>query len=226
MNFGFNDVFRNDFIENFFSSEVTISVMILTLILSAILAIYIFFVYVVFAKKSFYSRNFNISLIGIAIITSAIILSIQSSIVISLGMVGALSIVRFRTAIKEPIDLMFLFWSISVGIICGAKLPQLAILLSIILTICLLVLNKVPVKESSMLLIVNSSNIDIEKQVLSVIKELTYYYKVKSRNLTAENIDMTIEIRTSKDKEIIKKITEIDKNINCSVVSYDNYIGL
>ena len=221
----FNDILRDSFIESFFG-DITLIIMISTLLIASILAIYIFFVYIVFTKKSFYSRNFNISLIGIAIITAAIILSIQSSIVISLGMVGALSIVRFRTAIKEPIDLMFLFWSISVGIICGARLPQLAILLSIVLTICLFILNKFSVKTASVLLIINSSNIDIEENVLMTIKKFTKYHKIKSRNLTAESIDMTIEIRTSQEKELIRDIVKIDKTINCSIISYDNYIGL
>lgn len=221
----FNDILKGPFIESF-SSDITLPIMISTLLIVSILAIYIFFVYIVFTKKSFYSKNFNISLIGIAIITAAIILSIQSSIIISLGMVGALSIVRFRTAIKEPIDLMFLFWSISVGIICGARLPQLAILLSLIITFVLLILNKIPVRNSSMLLVVNSSNVDVEENILLIVKKLTKYYKVKSRNLTLGNIDITVEIRTSKEKEIIKKITEIDKSITCSIVSYDNYIGL
>ena len=225
MRVSFNDMIGH--FENYlYATEVSPMIMILTLLIVSILAIYIFFTYIVFTKKSFYSKNFNISLIGVAIITSAVILSIQSSLIISLGMVGALSIVRFRTAIKDPIDLMFLFWSISVGIICGAKLPHLAILLSVFLTILLFVLNKFSLKTSSVLLIVNSSNIYVEENLLMILKKFTKYYKIKSRNLTAENIDMTIEIRTSKDKEIIKKITEIDKNINCSVVSYDNYIGL
>ncbi len=221
----FNDILGDSLVESF-SSDITPIIMIMTLLIVSILAIYIFFVYIVFTKKSFYSKNFNISLIGIAIITAAIILSIQSSIIISLGMVGALSIVRFRTAIKEPIDLMFLFWSISVGIICGARLPQLAVLLSIVLTVCLFILNKVSVKKDSILLVINSSNIDIEEDILTIIRKFTKYYKIKSRNLTTENIDMTIEIRTSQEKELMKDIVKLDKNINCSIISYDNYVGL
>ena len=117
----FKDIFKKSFLEGFATAELTGRVILAALGIAAVLALYIFFfVYRIMTRKTFYSRNFGIALVGVALITAALILTMQSSVVISLGMVGALSIVRFRTAIKDPLDLMFLFWSISVGIIYAA----------------------------------------------------------------------------------------------------------
>ena len=113
----FKDVFKKSFVEGFAASEVSGKAILAGLGFAAVLALYIFFVYRVMTRKTFYSKNFGIALVGVAMTTTALILTMQSSVVISLGMVGALSIVRYRTAIKDPLDLMFLFWSISVGII-------------------------------------------------------------------------------------------------------------
>ena len=113
------DIFKKSFLEGYASSNLTVKSILVCMAITILISAYIFFVYRLINRNSFYNKNFNMSLPAIAIITAAIILTIQSNIVISLGMVGALSIVRFRTAIKDPMDLVFLFWSISVGIICG-----------------------------------------------------------------------------------------------------------
>ena len=134
----FNDIFKNSFLSDF-SYTMDSKTIILNLALTALFAVYIFFVYRSITRKTFYSRNFNISLILMAIITAAIIITIQSNIVLSLGMVGALSIVRFRTAVKDPLDLGFLYWSISVGIICGAGLSVVAAALCLIVTVIILI---------------------------------------------------------------------------------------
>ena len=123
---GFNDVLKKSFLEGVSVADLSITSVLLNLAVTAALGIYIYFVYRLVSKKEFYSKSFNISQVALAMITAAIILSIQSSVVISLGMVGALSIVRFRTAIKDPMDLIFFFWSISAGIICGAGFAMMA----------------------------------------------------------------------------------------------------
>lgn len=121
--------FLIDFLSNYTSESITLENTIMVLGIACILACYIFVVYRLVTKKIFYSKSFNIALAVIAVVTAAIILAVQSSIVISLGMVGALSIVRFRTAVKEPMDLCFLFWSIAVGICCGARVMEVCIYL-------------------------------------------------------------------------------------------------
>ena len=126
----FSDIFKKDFLASYTSDTISVPHIAAVLLITAVIAFYIFMTYRLVTKKTFYSKNFNIALAAIAVITAAIILAVQSSIVISLGMVGALSIVRFRTAIKEPMDLCFLFWSIAVGICCGAHMTEVALVLS------------------------------------------------------------------------------------------------
>ena len=132
---GFGDIFKNSFIARFTNEDISVLQIFGVLCLVALISIYIFAVYRLITRKTFYSKNFNISIAALAMITAAIILAVQSNIVISLGMVGALSIVRFRTAVKDPMDLCFLFWSIAVGICCGAHMAEIAIILSVFMTI-------------------------------------------------------------------------------------------
>ena len=117
----FSDIFKKSFLEGFTGGDISTGRIAATLAVTALIALYIFVIYRVVTRKTFYSKTFNISLVALAVVTSAIILAMQSNLVISLGMVGALSIIRFRTAIKDPMDLVFLFWSISVGIRCNGN---------------------------------------------------------------------------------------------------------
>jgi hypothetical protein len=125
----YSDLFKKSFLEGFAPADITTTTAAVAMLITCALALYIFVVYRVLTRKTFYSKSFNISLAGIALITCAIILTIQSSLVVSLGMVGALSIIRFRTAVKDPMDLMFLFWAIALGIICGVGLAEIAVML-------------------------------------------------------------------------------------------------
>ena len=152
---GFSDIFKNSFLTSYTSDNISVIHITAVLLITCLIACYIFFVYRLFTRKTFYSRTFNISLAAVSVITAAIILAVQASIVISLGMVGALSIVRFRTAVKEPMDLVFLFWSIAVGICCGAHVTEIAVVLSALLTILVIVLDRLPVGRAPMILVVN-----------------------------------------------------------------------
>ena len=192
---GFKDVFKKSFLEGFTSMDITTGKIAATLIVTALLALYIFAIYRLVTRKVFYSKNFNISLAVMSLITAAIILAMQSNLVISLGMVGALSIVRFRTAIKDPMDLAFLFWSISIGIICGAGLYEIALVTSVGVTVFILVLDMLPVGKAPMMLVVNSSEMNGEKAVLDVVGKYARYYKVKSRNLSKGRLYMVVELR-------------------------------
>ena len=157
-------------------------------------------------------------------ITAALILTMQSSVVLSLGMVGALSIVRFRTAIKDPMDLMFLFWAISVGIICGAGLAQVAIILSVVLTLGVLVLDRMPVAKAPMILVVNADNLDAETAVGEEVKRFDKHFHVKSRNMTAGTLDLIIELRTAQGGELVKKIMQLDGILSASLLSHDGEV--
>ncbi len=220
----FKDIFKKSFLEGYAGAEITSVTVFVALAIAAALALYIFFVYRVMTKKTFYSKTFNISLAGITVITSALILTMQSSVVLSLGMVGALSIVRFRTAIKDPLDLMFLFWSISVGIICGAGLAQVAIILSIVVTVGIFILNQFPIAKAPMILVVNASKIDVEESVLKTVGEYCKHPLVKSRNMTSSSLDLVIELRVAKGNELVKQIMETDGITSVSLLSHDGEV--
>ena len=217
----FKDIFKKSFLEGFSGTEITPLTVIVALAIACALAVYIFLVYRVLTRKTFYSKNFNVSLAAIAITTTALILTMQSSVVLSLGMVGALSIVRFRTAIKDPMDLIFLFWSISVGIICGAGLASVAIILSIVLTVVIVVLNHFPVAKAPMLLIVNAENTGVEEAVLAIVEKYTKYFKVKSRNMTKDRLDLVIELRMPEDKNLAAQVMEIEGVSSAALLSHD-----
>lgn len=220
----FKDIFKKSFLEGYATTEIDTMMILAALAIACGLAIYIFSVYRVLTRKTFYSKNFNISLVAMTIITASLILTMQSSVVLSLGMVGALSIVRFRTAIKDPMDLVFLFWSISVGIICGAGMAQIAVILSIVLTIALLVLNQIPVAKAPLILVVNASNLDIEQQIILKVKEFDKYYCVKSRNMTVDSLDMVIELRTAQGGVLVRQIMELDSVTSASLLAHDGEV--
>lgn len=219
---GFKDVLKKSFLEGVNVTDFSITSVALTLAVTAALGIYIYLVYRLVSKREFYSKNFNISLVALAMITAAIILSIQSSVVISLGMVGALSIVRFRTAIKDPMDLVFLFWSIAVGIICGAGLYGMALMLSLCVTIVILVLDYMPSANAPMLLVLNAADAKAEDEVTAIVSKYAKYYRVKSRNLTKSGMDMVMELRIKAGEvEMVREINALSDVESVSLLSHD-----
>ena len=139
-------------------------------------------------------------------------------------MVGALSIVRFRTAIKDPMDLMFLFWSISVGIICGAGLAQVAVILSIVLTLGVMILDWMPVAKAPMILVVNASDLKAEKAVTEVVGAYDKHYRVKSRNMTTTSLDLIIELRTARGDELVPQVMAQNGILSASLLSHDGEV--
>lgn len=221
---GFQDVFKKSFLEGFTSMDITSAKIMATLFMTALLALYIFFIYRLVTRKVFYSKNFNISLAAMSLITAAIILAMQSNLVISLGMVGALSIIRFRTAIKDPMDLVFLFWSISVGIICGAGLYEVALITSVAVTVCILVLDLLPVARTPMMLVINSSVMDGEDEILEVVDKYAKAYKVKSRNLSKGRLDMVVELRVKDESGLVSEVAAIEGMISASLIAHDGEV--
>lgn len=204
-----------------FSAGISYQRMLIALAVSSIISIYIFFVYRIITKSAFYSKSYNLTMAGMGIITTAIIVAMQSSLVVSLGMVGALSIVRFRTAIKDPMDLLFLFWAIGVGIITGTELYLLAIILSAVVTVLLLLLDFVPIKNTPFLLVVNSTNKNLEDSVVDIVKRYAKHHTVKSRNINKRGLDMIVELRTSKPNKLVQEITSKLDVENVSLLSHD-----
>lgn len=215
-----NDTIKNSVLEGF-STDISTIKIIVTLAFSLIIGFYIFFVYKYKTKASFYSKDFNGVLAGLPIITAGIVLAMQSSIVISLGMVGALSIVRFRNAVKSPMDLLFLFWSISIGIICGAGIYEIAIVLSLVLTIVLFGIDYIPGGNKSLLLVINADDIKIEEKINKILKKHSKNYKIKSRSISKNNVDLIIEFRSKYEKEIIIDLSKEKHILNVSLLTHD-----
>lgn len=220
----FSDIFKKSFLEGFTGGDISTGRIAATLCVTAIIAVYIFVIYRVVTRKTFYSKTFNISLVALSVITAAIILAMQSNLVISLGMVGALSIIRFRTAIKDPMDLVFLFWSISIGIICGAGLYEIALLTSLLVTVGIILLDMIPTSKAPMMLVVNASELEAEEAILSVVKADGKVCKIKSRNYTEGHLDMIIEVRVAKEAELVKAVSAIGAVKSVSLISHDGEV--
>ncbi len=217
----FGEIFKKTFLEGYQPADITTLFVVTTLAITALIGCYIFLIYRVTTKKIFYSLSFSISLVATALITASIIFTVQSSIVISLGMVGALSIVRFRTAIKDPMDLVYLFWSISVGIICGAGFAEFAIILSGVLTIVIVVLSKVREVKSPQILVVNGNSTSIEENIVKYLTEKSLKYKVKSKNLTNGSYSIVIELRAPEDNTMVQDLEKIENIYSVSLITHN-----
>lgn len=225
---GFKDIFKKSFLENFGQGGLSQLSVLMTFVIAGLFALYVFCVYRATTRRSFYSKPFNIALVVVTMITCAIIMTIQSSVVVSLGMVGALSIVRFRTAIKDPMDLGFLYWAISNGIICGAGLPEIALALAVILTLAIILLNRVPVGRAPRVLMVSGSGYALEGPVMDAVRAYCPYASVKSRALSNGHTDLVIEVRLKKEGEgaLLQKIAALDGVESSRLLAHDGEVTL
>lgn len=215
-----NDIIKKSILESF-NSDITNTTIIISMVITILIALYIYAIYRLCSNKNFYSKDFNKTLAIMSVITAAIVLAMQSNLVISLGMVGALSIVRFRNAVKNPLDLLFLFWSISVGIICGASLYQVAIIMSLAVTILLLLLEVVKPPKAPYLLVLNGTNKDMEGNLMQILKTNAKGYQIKARNIGTDGINMVVELRTKKEKDLLSECEKIEGITNVSLLSHD-----
>lgn len=215
------DVIKKSVLEGFVQGDMGIVPIIVTLAVTALLAVYIYAIYRLTTRNSFYNRDFNKTLGIMPIITAAIVLAMQSSIVISLGMVGALSIVRFRNAVKDPMDLVYLFWSIGIGIICGARLYEIAIITSLAVTIVMFLLDLVPAMTPPYLLVLNSSDRELEPQLNALLKSYTRSARIKSRNFTAQGLDMIVEVRTKKEAQLVSACAALPGVESVNLLAHD-----
>ena len=221
----FSDIFKKSFLQGYSTIELGTKGIIVALSFSLVLGVYIFICYRLLTRRTFYSKNFNISLVCMSLITTAIILTIQSSVVVSLGMVGALSIVRFRTAIKEPMDLVFLYWAISVGIICGAGLSEIAIILSIVVTAAVFILSHIPLGRAPMILVINSENDkETNKAIRQIVRKYSRFYTEKSRNISGGQLSIVIELAVSAGDELTADLSSLRTVHSVSLLSHDGEV--
>ena len=206
------------------ASEMTPEQIVLNIGIAAVLGFFIFISYYISHRGTIYSKKFNASLVILAALTGTVMTVIGNNIALSLGMVGALSIVRFRTAIKDPMDLIFLFWSISIGIICGAGLYEVALLTCLVVTILILVLENLPASRAPMMLVVNVTDADKEDAILDIVKKYSRFYKVKSRNLTAGALDMVVEVQVKEEGAFVKEVAAVDTVMTASLIAHDGEV--
>lgn len=191
-------------------TNINFSKVLLILVFSIAVGIYIFFLYKVMSKSAFYSRDFNISLAGMPVIVAAIMIAMQSNILVSLGMVGALSIVRYRTAVKSSLDLLYLFWGISSGIICGVGLYVLAIALGVSVTLLILLLEFVPNLSSPQILVIRYGCLDTTNKVENVFREQKVKYKEKARNISNNGGEVIYNVVVSNKEALLSQLQGID----------------
>lgn len=221
----FNDIFKSSFLENI--TSVSILDMAVALVLAFGLGLFIFLVYKKTYQGVMYSSSFGVTLVALTMITTVVILAVTSNVVLSLGMVGALSIVRFRTAIKEPLDIAFLFWSIAVGIVLAAGMIPLAVAGSVITGVILIVFVNKKSHKNPYIIVVSCVNHDSEVDATRFLDSVTEKCVVKSKTVQAGSIELNMEIRLKEDNTDFVNMLANMNGVNSAVlVSYNGeYMG-
>lgn len=216
----FKDIFKSSFVENISSFSILDTA--IAMLLSFLLGLFIFYVY----KKTFngvmYSTSFGVSLMAMTLITTFVILAVTSNVVLSLGMVGALSIVRFRAAIKEPLDIAFLFWAIASGIVLGAGMIPLAVIGSILIGLIMVLFVNKKSSDNPYIVVVNCENDAAEKAATEKINNFVKKYVVKSKSVSSTGIELTVEVRLKDmSTEFVNQLSAISGVSNAVLVSYN-----
>ena len=221
----FNDIFKSSFLENV--SSISILDILLTIILSFGIGLFIFLIYKKTYRGVMYSSSFGTTLIALTMITSIVILAVTSNVVLSLGMVGALSIVRFRSAIKEPLDIAFLFWSVGAGIILAAGMIPLAVIGSVCIGIILLIFVNQKSHTYPYMVVLNCTNHDAELKAKELLAKYVIRTTVKSKSAVKGAIEMNIEVRLKEDNtDFINILSEMPGVTSAVLVSYNgDYMG-
>lgn len=221
----FNDIFKSSFLENI--NSISVLDMLLTILLSFCIGLFIFFIYKRTYRGVMYSAGFGTTLIALTMITSIVILAVTSNVILSLGMVGALSIVRFRTAIKDPLDITFLFWSIAAGIILAAGMIPLAVIGSICIGIILLIFVNKSSNTHPYIVVLNCSDHDAEVKALELLSKNVTKSTIKSKSAVKGAIELNIEVRLKDDNtDFITSLSEMDGVSSAVIVSYNgDYMG-
>lgn len=204
------------------NTDLNIWLIIINLVVAFALVMFIYFIYKITFSGVLFSKNFNITLVMVSLVTTAAVIIISSNIVLALGMVGALSIVRFRMAVKDPKDVGFLFWAITNGIICGISAYGLAVISTLFIGLVVFLLSKRIRISEPYLLIFETKEIDINK-IEKVLKENTLLYKLRSKIIEDNRTQVIVEIKVKKDKIpiLLSKIEAIKEVNNYKIVSYD-----
>ena len=212
-------IFEN--IINVFANEnITTTVILSVLLMILLLSVYEFFVYRFISHRSFYNKSFNIAITILPFFIGTIILCLQSNLLITLGTIGALAIIRFRTAVKDPVDMLYLLWSVYIGIICGCQLYEVGVLTSIFVTVLLVVIEHIQFGRKPYILIIHSSN-DIEDGLKKMFNSKKIKYRFKSRNYTNKGYDYAIELTIPSLKSLKEELSNNIEISKYSIIEYD-----
>ena len=216
----YKDIVKQSFLE-FQSAGLTIADVATSLLITFVISLLIFWLY----KKSFrgvlYTHSFNVSLVMISLVTALVIMTISTNLILSLGMVGALSIVRFRTAVKDPLDIVFMFWAIAIGIANGAMQFELAIVGSFFIAIVVVILSNIKLQNHPYLLVMHYKSVD-EKEILIQLNKIIKSYKLKSKTVSNDLVELTLEVRVKKHNiDFVDEISKLNNVIDLGLVSYE-----
>ena len=221
----FNDIFKSSFLENV--NAVSLLDIVLALVLAFCVGLFIFLIY----KKTYagvmYSSSFGVTLVALTMITTLVILAVTSNVVLSLGMVGALSIVRFRTAIKEPLDIAFLFWAIAAGIVLAAGMIPLAVFGSLFIGVILLIFVNRKSHANPYIVVLSCDGTQSEEDAMSFLLQHTKRCAVKSKTARRGAVELNLEVRLRDDNtDFINELAEIEGVQSAVLVSYNgDYMG-
>ena len=220
----FQDIFKSGFLDSF--QSFSLADIVISLAAAFFIGLFIFYVYQKTYSGVLYSRSFNVSLVAILLVTTLVICGVTSNVVLSLGMVGALSIVRFRTAVKDPMDLVFLFWAIAEGILCGAALLPLALLGCPVIGVFLLVFANRQQKANPYLIIIRLEDMEREGEIAAFLRKQVKKMLLKSKTVTGgAGTELIYEIRPMDgDSRFVNTISKMEGVESAVMVSYDgNY---
>lgn len=221
----FNDIFKSSFLENV--TSISIFDMVIAMVLAFAIGMFIFLIYMKTYQGVMYSSSFGITLVALTMISTLVILAVTSNVVLSLGMVGALSIVRFRTAIKEPLDIAFLFWSIAVGIVLAAGMIPLAVFGSIIIGVFLLIFANRKSHLLPYIVVLSCSGHESEVKAKELLQKNVKKMQVKSKSAQNDNVELNIEVRLSDNNtDFVNELAKISGVKSAVLVSYNGeYMG-
>ena len=216
----FSDIFKSSFLESI--TEFSPLDVLLGMVASLVVGLFIFVIY----KKTFtgvmYSTGFALTLVGLALVTTLVIMAVTSNVVLSLGMVGALSIVRFRAAIKEPMEIVFLFWSIAAGIVIGAGMIPLAVVGSAVVGVVLLLFANRKSREDAYILVLNCADEAAEQAAMDLVRKVALRCGVKTKTVNRNGIELTAELRIKKDDTaFVNRVMELPGISDAALVSYN-----
>ena len=220
----FADIIKKSVLERFNAGDLSTLTVVTTLAMAAVMGIFIYGIYRITSKDGFYNRDFNKSLAVLPAITAGIMLAMQSNLVISLGMVGALSIVRFRNAVKNSADLTFLFWSISMGIVVGAGLMELALLMSLCITVLIMGLDLLPAFRAPCLLVISGDPGMDEEALLSCVRQHSTRVKVRSRCITKKGTEWILEVSPRDEKALADRTAAVEGVVSLNLMTHDGQI--